>query len=121
MDASMTAQTILEYVGGKENVLKNMICISRLRLDLKDETKVDLDAIKAMDGVLGIIEAGNLQIVLGQTNVKRVGEAFSELTGLPLDLVQMVCVPGKPCAYDLETEDTQGILKKILSVFGKKK
>lgn len=122
MDSSIMAQTILNHVGGKENVIHNMICISRLRVELKDESKADLEAIKAMDGVLGIIETEVLQIVLGTTNVKRVGTEFAALTGIPLETIEIICHPGEPCPYDYgKIETTEGFIKKIASLFKKKK
>lgn len=120
MDTNSMAQTILKHVGGKENVNKNMICISRLRLDLKDESLVDHEAIKAMEGVLGIIEADTLQIVVGTTNVRRIGMDFSLLTGIPLETVEIVCHPGEPCDYTGdEMANTEGFINKLLGIFKK--
>lgn len=121
VDINIIAQTILKHVGGKENVRKNMICISRLRLELEDAGKADLEAIKAMEGVFGIIEADTLQIVLGTANVKRIGTEFSFLTGLPLETVEIVCHPGEPCNIDnnKDTSHTEGFFNKLLGVFKK--
>jgi len=57
---------IIGYVGGKGNVKNAWHCITRLRFELKDNQKIDMDAIKKMDGVLGTAFAKDqFQIVIG--------------------------------------------------------
>ena len=51
------ARIILEGVGGKENVTSIDNCITRLRLEIKDYTKVDEKKIKSA-GVAGVIRPG---------------------------------------------------------------
>lgn len=41
---------ILENVGGKENVSQAVHCMTRLRLNLKDRSQVDMDAVKGIKG-----------------------------------------------------------------------
>lgn len=57
---------IVEYVGGKDNVINAWHCMTRLRFDLKDRGKIDEGKIKALDGVMGVQFAKDqLQIVIG--------------------------------------------------------
>ncbi|MCL6570388.1 MAG: PTS transporter subunit EIIC [Bacillus sp. (in: Bacteria)] len=60
------AKKILQYIGGKENVITNDHCMTRLRLELKDTEDVDVDRIK-QTGAHGVIKIDkhNLQIVIG--------------------------------------------------------
>lgn len=51
------AKIVLEGVGGKENVASIDNCITRLRLEIKDYTKVDEKKIKSA-GVAGVIRPG---------------------------------------------------------------
>lgn len=61
------AQSILNAVGGAKNVVSLTHCMTRLRFVLKDETIPNQDAIKKMEGVLGVIvSGGQFQIVVGQ-------------------------------------------------------
>ena len=53
MDAKKLAGQILKEVGGKENIKEMFHCVTRLRFYLKDKSKVDLEKIKALDGVIG--------------------------------------------------------------------
>ena len=54
MDYGKVAKGILQYVGGKENVIFATHCVTRLRLTLKDCTKADTNKIKGIEGVLGV-------------------------------------------------------------------
>ena len=60
------AATILDLVGGKDNVSYATHCATRLRLNLKDESLVKKDELKKTEGVLGLAEAnGQFQIIIG--------------------------------------------------------
>ena len=66
MDFNKMASSILANVGGKENVSQVVHCATRLRFTLKDDTKANTDAIKKIQGVLQVVNAGGqYQIVIG--------------------------------------------------------
>lgn len=76
------ASEILENVGGKGNVSSVTHCMTRLRLGIIDSAKSNVDKIKKMEGVMGVVEQdGQLQVILGPGRVNKVAEAFGELTG----------------------------------------
>lgn len=54
MDYKRLAEQILELVGGKENVSGLVHCATRLRFNLKDESKAQTDALKKTKGVVGV-------------------------------------------------------------------
>lgn len=60
------AQVILEGLGGAENVTSIDNCITRLRLEVKDSTKVDEAKIKS-SGAAGVIRPGktSVQVIIG--------------------------------------------------------
>jgi PTS system N-acetylglucosamine-specific IIC component len=60
------AAAVTEAVGGKENIIQLDACISRLRLTVKDDNKVDQTELKRL-GAAGIMNLGkgNVQIVFG--------------------------------------------------------
>ena len=69
-------QSILKEVGGQENIENVYHCATRLRFQLKDETKANDEAVKAIDGVLSIVKGGGqYQIVIGQ----HVADVYNEL------------------------------------------
>ena len=62
------AAAIIEAVGGKDNVSNVSHCMTRLRLTLKDESVVNDEAVKAIDGIIGTVRAGGqYQIIVGQS------------------------------------------------------
>lgn len=67
---------ILELVGGKDNVASATNCMTRLRIQLKDDALADIEAIKATDGVLGVVEDATLQVVLGPGKARKVRDLF---------------------------------------------
>lgn len=73
---------ILEKVGGKENLTFAVHCMTRLRLNLKDRSKVDMDGVKGIKGVLGAQFSGEqFQIIIGQ-HVSEVYPEFCAIAGL---------------------------------------
>ena len=58
MDYKKEAASILEAIGGKENVAAAAHCATRLRLVLNDESKVDEKALEQLDVVKGTFSTG---------------------------------------------------------------
>ena len=78
-DFTEVAKIVLEGVGGKDNVTSVDNCITRLRLEIKDYTKVDEKKIKSA-GVAGVIRPGknSVQVIVG-TKVQFVADEFKKL------------------------------------------
>ncbi|MBR3060850.1 MAG: PTS transporter subunit EIIC, partial [Exiguobacterium sp.] len=82
-DYRQIAAEILDAIGGKDNVDKAAHCVTRLRLSLKDQSKVDEARVKEVDLVKGAFEnSGVYQIVIGAGDVDRVYAEFIKLAGL---------------------------------------
>lgn len=59
---------IIKEVGGKDNIKNAWHCMTRLRFDLKDKTKVNQEAIQNLDGIVGSqFNKEQFQIVIGTT------------------------------------------------------
>ena len=73
------ASVILEGLGGKENLVSIDNCVTRLRLEIKDYTKVNEKMIKST-GVVGIIRPGknSIQVIVG-TQVQFVADEFKKM------------------------------------------
>jgi len=78
------AKDIFANIGGKENIQRLSHCMTRLRLALKDDSKVNIDTLKKVDGVMGVIEDDTLQIVVGPGTVNKVAAEMSKVTGLAI-------------------------------------
>ena len=73
------ARIVLEGVGGKENLTSIDNCITRLRLEVKDYTKVNEKKIKSA-GVAGVVRPSKtaVQVIIG-TQVQHVADEFKKL------------------------------------------
>ena len=65
-DYNVLAKSIVELVGGEENVVSLAHCVTRLRFKLKDVSLAKTEEIKKLNGVLKVMEAaGQYQVVIG--------------------------------------------------------
>ena len=82
MNYKELANKILELVGGKENVNSLTHCATRLRFNLKDETKAKTEELKKTVGVLGVVlKGGQYQVIIGN-DVNHVYKPISEVCNL---------------------------------------
>ena len=78
MDKREVVKLIIQNVGGKENINNVWHCMTRLRLDLKDNNKINQENINRLDGIMGSqLQSDQYQIVIG-TNVKDYYDLFSK-------------------------------------------
>ncbi len=77
---------ILELVGGKGNVVSAANCMTRLRIQLRDNSKAQIAALKATQGVLGVVEDATLQVILGPGKAKKVCDLFVADAGVQSSL-----------------------------------
>lgn len=76
MDYKSLAKSIVENVGGADNIVHLEHCSTRLRFQLADHSKVSIDALKKTPGVMGVIDAAQFQIVIGNDVI----EAYDAIT-----------------------------------------
>lgn len=108
------AVKILDLIGGKENVAAAQYCMTRLRLTVKDNSKVQRDALKATEGVLGLVDsAGQLQIILGPGFVTKVAHEFTDITGIQMGEVRDL----KAEQDDRNRTPFKMFLRKVASIF----
>ena len=83
MNYRALAKSILNDIGGFENIVSFTHCLTRLRFNLKDEDRVDAARLKETRGVMGvIISGGQYQVVVGN-NVKQIYNELSSITEIP--------------------------------------
>lgn len=97
MNYQQLSGQILALAGGSGNVTAFTNCMTRLRLDLAAPQLADIDKIKALDGVMGVIAGDQLQIVVGPGHAQRLRDAFARESGL---------APGAEVAANDEDADT---------------
>ena len=78
MDYKSMAAEILKNVGGEKNVSHFEHCSTRLRFSLADPAKANLEALKKINGVMGVVMKGQCQVIIGN-NVIEVYEEIMKL------------------------------------------
>lgn len=115
------SEEILKLVGGVGNVYKNAICMTRLHITVKDESLVNYDGLKAIEGVLGVIKGKTVQVVVGPGKVMKVGEAFSTFTNISLESddidIKQVAKTNKKVNDAKQTNHVQVFFKHFANIF----
>lgn len=102
MNYSDLAKKIVENVGGKENISALTNCATRLRFNLKDDTKANTDKLKNTKGVMGVVnKGGQYQVIVG-SDVANVCKAINEIANFE----------GASCVQ--EEEDNKNPVVKVL-------
>ncbi len=82
----LLATELVKNVGGKDNIISLVHCVTRLRFHLKDESLANDEVLKNMDGVITVMHsAGQYQIVIGN-HVPQVYEdvcQVAQITSVP--------------------------------------
>ncbi|MGX7420057.1 PTS transporter subunit EIIC [Carnobacterium gallinarum] len=78
------AREIYEKVGGMGNVSKIIHCMTRVRMDIREDGLVQLEDLKAIDGVMGVVEDDTLQVIVGPGTVNKVAGKMVEMAGVKL-------------------------------------
>ncbi len=77
-DYKKIAAEILRNVGGEENVAHLEHCSTRLRFTLADSGKADVEALKKINGVMGVVMTAQCQVIIGN-DVIEVYDALQEI------------------------------------------
>ncbi|MGM0217390.1 beta-glucoside-specific PTS transporter subunit IIABC [Enterococcus sp. AZ126] len=76
MNYQELAQTIIEKIGGKQNITGLTHCATRLRFNLKNEGTAETEVLKNTVGVMGVVsKGGQYQVIIGSD----VGSVYKEI------------------------------------------
>lgn len=79
MDYKQLAKDILNNVGGEANVASVTHCATRLRFNLKDDSKANTEVLKNTKGIMGVVsKGGQYQVIIG-SDVQSVYKPLLEL------------------------------------------
>lgn len=65
MNYYLVADTIVKHCGGLTNLGHVTNCMTRVRMAIHDMKNVDMQALRAIEGVLGVVEDDTLQVIVG--------------------------------------------------------
>ena len=97
-------EEILEGIGGKENIGEVKHCVTRLRFNLKDQSKANQEVVENINGVITVVKSGGqFQVVIGN----HVPEVFQEL--LQISNLEVG-------SNDTEEAEIKGVFNKFIDV-----
>jgi len=122
MNYKLISEELVELLGGKDNITSNVACMTRLRVGIKDLSKVNVEAIKKMESVIGVVEDETFQIVFGPGKVNKVLDEFYKITGLNKgesqeNSVQELAKENKEAQKAKYDKPVQRFFKRIANIF----
>ena len=74
-------KVILDKVGGRDNVLAATNCMTRLRIDVKDDAKIDEEGLKGTEGVMGVVhdKVGYVEVVVGPGKCRKCADICASM------------------------------------------
>lgn len=102
------ASKIIALVGGEENISVLTHCATRLRFNLKDNGKANIDALKGLQGVLTAqMKSGQLQVVIGA----KVNAIFDEVSA------QVHITEGGAAVQEPSKDKVGAVIETISGIF----
>ncbi|HBM3027999.1 TPA: PTS transporter subunit EIIC [Klebsiella oxytoca] len=121
MDYNQVANAIVGHCGGLANFLHVTNCMTRVRMTISDQTRVNIAALKSIEGVLGVVEDDTLQVIVGPGKSSKVANVINDLLkGQPADATPLSNVEQKAqLAREKAKKQTRTkvILKHIANIF----
>ena len=78
------AKQIYKGAGGMGNVESIVHCMTRVRMNIINDDLVNVSELKAIPGVLGVVEDEQLQVIIGPGKVNKVAQQMVDLAGVKL-------------------------------------
>lgn len=75
---------IFIHVGGMGNVSRIAHCMTRVRLGIINSELVNIEELKKVPGVIGVVEDDTLQIIVGPGVVNKVATAMADMAGVKI-------------------------------------
>ena len=106
---------ILQNVGGIDNIRSATNCMTRMRIRLKDDSKINQKELENVEGVMGVVEAETLQIVVGPGTARKLTEMLVTEYKIPEDSEKPSEVEDwRETKQDIKDRQSKGRGKKAL-------
>ena len=114
MEAEALVKAILEKTGSIENITSAINCMTRLRLTVKDDSAIDEEGLKAIEGVLGVIHdrPNYTEVVVGPGMSSKCGDVCRSM-GIPSAVNEW-----KENKAQFQAERKESRLRDTLKIFG---
>lgn len=113
MNSKELATTIIDLIGGKDNIISLNHCATRLRFKLKNEDATETEKLKNLSGVMSVIQSGGqYQVVIGD----RVGDVFHEIQDQIGSLTSAPSEKKKESLFNNFIDLISGVFTPILGV-----
>ncbi|MDU2558386.1 MAG: PTS transporter subunit EIIC [Anaerococcus prevotii] len=74
------AKLLIEDFGGSENLREVINCMTRVRVKVNNPDLIAYEKIKSREGVLGLVEGEQIQVILGPGKSEKVARAMADLS-----------------------------------------
>lgn len=95
-DSHQISREVVAGLGGASNIGGVENCITRLRIPVRHESAVDVEALRQTDGVLGVVPGQTMQVVLGPGIVDTVARDIEEQIRTEDEAATDASPPGAP-------------------------
>lgn len=108
------AQGIYDHVGGMNNVNKIVHCMTRVHMEIRDYGLVDIEGLKKIPGVMGVVEDDTLQVVVGPGTVNKVAQHMVDMAGVALGetLPSQATVSGRTAVEEKAAQTKAAVKQK---------
>lgn len=74
------AKLLIEDFGGSDNLTEVINCMTRVRVRVKDNSLINYEKIKSREGVLGLVEGEQVQVVMGPGKSEKIAKEMANLS-----------------------------------------
>ena len=119
MTIQQLVENILKGVGGRQNVITATNCMTRLRINVKNDGAINEAALKNIEGVMGIVHdrAGYIEVVVGPGKCRKCSDYCKEL-GIPAAADATAGGDWKANKAAIKAGQKDNKLKGMLKTFG---
>ena len=111
------ALDIIKKMGTKENLLSIENCMTRIRINVRDVKKCEIEQLKKEEYILGItVQDNNVQLVVGPGKSSKLAAEMSEITGIKSSEIDEAAVR-KEENREKNNTPFKRVLKKVANVF----
>ena len=119
MTIQQLVESILKDVGGRQNVITATNCMTRLRINVKNDSAINEAALKGLEGVMGIVHdrAGYIEVVVGPGKCRKCADYCKDL-GIPAAADAVAGGDWKANKAAIKAGQKDNKLKSMLKTFG---